>query len=247
MNALFLSLLSVGPVIANGHSYDQVVQADIGSIGKHIVRYLVFSGSPCIVVQTMVPGDGGKIVEENTICSLEGKSFWDGYADIYLRKAEFASDKLYFDMSVTPLYPTGEEIRVCEVLFEGLRADRLECDGVKEFDYRNVRKSEVGEVGGYDVRYLTAMNDPCITVETFTLGKSDRALARNTLCDLEGKDLYRHYKNVQLLDAKFSEGKLFFSMSVTPRASGVEQFKYCQVVFEGVKADRLECKPLFME
>ncbi|OLS59730.1 hypothetical protein PSEMO_54020 [Pseudomonas putida] len=55
---------------------------------------------------------------------------WE-YADVSFNSGEFHDDKLYFELSITPLELTGEEIKLCEVIFSKDNAVKLECTNDK--------------------------------------------------------------------------------------------------------------------
>jgi hypothetical protein len=79
------------------------------------------------VIQNLVPGGRGTVSAEKKICSLEGKRFSNGYADVDLKRGVFEDGKLFLELGVTPLQPIGETIMTCEVVFHDGVADHLAC------------------------------------------------------------------------------------------------------------------------
>lgn len=122
-----LSLLALATLNANAHDYSRVLIADTGRVGKELVRYLVLGESPCVVIQSLVPGGKGEISVESKICSYEGKGFWDGYTDVDVKRGYFEDNRLFLEIGFTPLQPIGETIRICEVIFQGSEAQGLNC------------------------------------------------------------------------------------------------------------------------
>ncbi len=77
----------VGLTEAKGIDYSKVLYAGTGSVVEaSIVRYLAWLEDNCIVIQNLVPGGRGTVSAEKKICSLEGKRFSNGYADVDLKK-----------------------------------------------------------------------------------------------------------------------------------------------------------------
>lgn len=126
---LFVLMFCVASMIkAEGLDYSKVLYAGTGSVaGVPIVRYLAWSEDNCIVIQNLVPGGRGTVSAEKKICSLEGKRFSNGYADVDLKKGVFEDGKLFLELGVTPLQPIGETIMTCEVVFHDGVADHLAC------------------------------------------------------------------------------------------------------------------------
>lgn len=122
-----LCLFALAVFDVNAHDYSRVLMADTGRVGKELVRYLVLGGSPCIVIQSLVPGGRGKISLESEICSYEGKGFWDGYAAVEVKKSYFEDKRLFLEIGFTPLEPIGETTKICEVIFEGRKAEGMRC------------------------------------------------------------------------------------------------------------------------
>jgi hypothetical protein len=117
----------VGLTEAKEFDYRNVLEAGTGRVGDVLVRYLTWSEDYCIVIQNLVFGGDGKVSAEKKICSLEGKRFSDGYADVDLKRGVFEDGKLFLELGVTPLQPIGETIMTCEVVFHDGVADHLAC------------------------------------------------------------------------------------------------------------------------
>lgn len=112
---------------AEDFNYRRVLMAGTGNIGNLFVRYLYSSETPCIFIQNLVPGGKGTVAAQKKICSINGKSFYDGYADVDFKRGTFENDKLSFEVGLTPLEPAGERIVNCEVVFIKGLADHLSC------------------------------------------------------------------------------------------------------------------------
>ena len=126
---LFVLMFCMASMIkAEGIDYSKVLYAGTGSVVEApIVRYLAWSEDNCIVIQNLVPGGRGTVSAEKKICSLEGKRFSNGYADVDLKRGVFEDGKLFLELGVTPLQPIGEIIMTCEVVFHDGVADHLAC------------------------------------------------------------------------------------------------------------------------
>ncbi|CAN7413014.1 hypothetical protein LJR232_002503 [Aquipseudomonas alcaligenes] len=121
----FCSMAMAGDML----DYRQVSQAGSGVVGGKVIRYFAVFSNKCIVVQVLRPGGGAevKIDSENSICSLDGKSFNSDFADVDLKDGAFDSGKLILEIGFTPLIPTGEQVKKCEVIFAGEVARHLVC------------------------------------------------------------------------------------------------------------------------
>lgn len=90
-------------------------------------RYSTHIHSACIFIDTFRFQGDGKPVSQRKICELEGKSMYTDYTDVSFNAGEFHNNKLYFELSVTPIAPVGEEIKLCEVTFPKNGASKLKC------------------------------------------------------------------------------------------------------------------------
>lgn len=122
-----LAFCVAGLTVAKEFDYRNVLEAGTGRVGDVLVRYLTWSEDYCIVIQNLVFGGDGKVSAEKEICSLEGKRFSNGYADVDLKKGVFEDGKLFLELGVTPLRSFGETIMTCEVVFHDGVADHLAC------------------------------------------------------------------------------------------------------------------------
>jgi hypothetical protein len=123
--ALALSLANFTE--AKEFDYARVLMAGTGEVGNIFVRYLYSSENPCLVIQSLVPGGKGKVSAQQEICSLDGKSFYDGYTYVDFKSGRFENGKLFFDVGITPLKSAGETPLLCEVIFKDELADHLSC------------------------------------------------------------------------------------------------------------------------
>jgi len=128
----FSAMLIFSPLsLSGGLECQGVYMAGTGEIAGKTRRFVTHSGSWCLYVQTLNIKDELKVMSEEELCRLEGKDIGTGYMDVSFNKGEFYEGKLYFEVSVTPLELTGEEIKLCEVVFENDRARRLKCESDK--------------------------------------------------------------------------------------------------------------------
>ncbi|MEQ7921636.1 hypothetical protein ABQX22_20755 [Xanthomonas sp. WHRI 1810A] len=123
--ALILSLAA--PTDAKEFNYSRVLMAGTGDLGNTFVRYLYSSETPCLVIQSLVPGGKGKVSAQQEICSIDGKSFYDGYTYVDFKSGKFENGKLFFDVGITPLKSASETSVLCEVIFKDELADHLSC------------------------------------------------------------------------------------------------------------------------
>ncbi|VVO41826.1 hypothetical protein PS691_05814 [Pseudomonas fluorescens] len=79
------------------------------------------------MIQNLVPGGRGTVSAEKKICSLEGKRFSNGYAEVDFKKGSFEDGKLFLDLEVYPLRLVDKVIMTCEVVFNDGVADHLAC------------------------------------------------------------------------------------------------------------------------
>lgn len=121
----------VGLVNAGDFDYRDVLEAGTGSVGEHLVRYLVWSEDGCIVIQNLIPGVKYGVSAEAKICSYDNKSFYAGYAAVDFKSGYFKKDRLFFELGFYPLRGIGETNMICEVVFSNGLADHLSC---QEYD-----------------------------------------------------------------------------------------------------------------
>src|SRR5471030_2473707 len=127
---MFFGLAFISSVTAAEFDYKRVYQADTGKIDKYIVRYLRSFDSPCVRVQSLLPGGKGKILKEKELCSIDGKSFLDGFTQVELKKGEFQDGKLTFMFEIMPLEPAPEFIKKCTVPFNDGAPQDLVCETI---------------------------------------------------------------------------------------------------------------------
>lgn len=106
--------------------YSRVLTSDTGRIGKMLVRYLYPTPAGCILIQSLVPGDDGKISSQTELCSVNGKSF-DDLTYVGFERGEFKGEKLCLHLSIIPRQPVVEHAVACEVIFSEGLAESLSC------------------------------------------------------------------------------------------------------------------------
>ncbi|WP_248802771.1 hypothetical protein [Pseudomonas sp. MWU13-2100] len=127
---IILGLACLSSATAAEFDYKRVYQADAGKIDNYIVRYLRSFDSPCVRVQALLPGGKGEILKEKELCSIDGKSFLDGFTQVELKKGEFKEDKLILTFEIMPLEPAPEFIKKCIVPFKGGAPQDLVCETI---------------------------------------------------------------------------------------------------------------------
>lgn len=139
---IVLILCVIGVVEAKEHDYERVILAGTGDVGELLVRFLVLSGEPCLIIQNLAPGGRGKVSSEKDICSIDGEKFEDGYTAVEFKSGTFKDGRLVLEVGVTPLQPIGETVFSCEVVFFKDLAERLSCKEKKRLDEKSCAVSE---------------------------------------------------------------------------------------------------------
>lgn len=127
--ACFTSMYLYLPSLANAESVEcnAIHMADSGHIGRQIVRYIIPTGSPCVLVQLIIPGGEGRYSFRKQLCSFDGKSLIDDFSTVEFKRGEFKYDRLKFEIALTPLGTNEVEIKTCEVNFREERPEELTC------------------------------------------------------------------------------------------------------------------------
>lgn len=136
-NFFVVMFLYCAQLVAGDLDCQRIYMAGTGEAAGEIRRYVLHSSSSCVFVQTLRSRVDGSPVYQDGLCQLEGKSLSRDFADVGFNSGEFHDGKLYFEVSVTPRIPTGEEIKLCEVVFVNGRARYLKCEDGKSMS--NVR------------------------------------------------------------------------------------------------------------
>ena len=118
----------VAMVEATNFDCNNLSEAKTGRVDQLLVRYLAWTEDRCIIIQTLVFGGAGKVKVEKEICSLNGKSFYDGFTHVGLEEGRFKNGTLSFDIETISLPPIIEEKLHCKVIFYNDLADHLSCD-----------------------------------------------------------------------------------------------------------------------
>ncbi|MDU9393902.1 hypothetical protein [Pseudomonas sp. zfem002] len=126
-------------LVADDLDCQRIYMAGTGEAAGKIRRYVLHSSSSCVFVQTLRSRVDGSPVYQDGLCWLEGKSLSRDFADVGFNNGEFHGGKLYFEVSVTPRIPMGEEIKLCEVVFINGRAHHFKCEDGKSMG--DVRRS----------------------------------------------------------------------------------------------------------
>lgn len=104
-----------------------VSEVGAGRVGAHVVRYVKTFNDSCLEVQVVSPDNNWKILSASNFCSFEGKSFDSDYADAGFDNISVKNDGVHLTLSTTPLRPTGEERRLCNIPVEGTTIKELKC------------------------------------------------------------------------------------------------------------------------
>lgn len=127
--ACFASLHLYLPSFSNAESVEckTIHMADSGHIGKQIVRYIIPTDSPCVLVQLIIPGGKGRYSFRKQFCSFDDKSLIDDFSKVEFKRGEFKHDRLRFEIALTPRGTNEVEIKTCEVNFREERPEELTC------------------------------------------------------------------------------------------------------------------------
>ncbi len=91
-----------------------------------LVRYLYPTPAGCILIQSLIPGEDGKISSQAELCSIDGKSF-DDLTYVGFERGEFKGEKLFLYLTIMPRQPVVEHAVACEVIFSEGLAESLSC------------------------------------------------------------------------------------------------------------------------
>lgn len=119
-------ILFIGGATA-ANDIGSVSEVGAGRVGAHVVRYVKTFNDSCLEVQVVSPDNNWKILSASNFCSFEGKSFDSDYADAGFDNISVKNDGVHLTLSTTPLRPTGEERRLCNIPVEGTTIKELKC------------------------------------------------------------------------------------------------------------------------
>jgi len=80
-----------------------------------------------LVIEIINVHDKLKVLESMDLCSFEGKFFSTGFAYAGFQDITFEKDGIHLILSVTPLEPTGEQLRKCSIPIANGKMSSLHC------------------------------------------------------------------------------------------------------------------------
>lgn len=127
LGVLFLVVASVGFSQVSAADYSNASEINSGRSGDVPVRYIKSFNNQCLVVEVLDVKREVEVLDRLNLCSFEGKDFSTEYADVGFQDLSFGQDGLQFVLSITPLEPTGEQLRRCVVPIKGKVLGSLKC------------------------------------------------------------------------------------------------------------------------
>lgn len=124
-------ILFVGGAAA-ANDIGAVSEVGAGRVGANVVRYIKTFNDSCLEVQVVSPDDNWKILSASSFCTFEGKSFDSDFADAGFEDISVKNDGVHLTLSITPLRPTGEERRSCNIPVEGTTIKELKCSAASK-------------------------------------------------------------------------------------------------------------------
>lgn len=133
MYILLLALASLQTARAEVN-YSAASEVNSGRIKGTLVRYIKTFEDDCLEVEVMNAGAKLSVLSSMHLCSFEGKSFSTGFAYAGFQDITFEKDGIHLTLSITPLEPTGEEVRECVIpIAEGNMSD-LQCSSARRLN-----------------------------------------------------------------------------------------------------------------
>jgi hypothetical protein len=126
-NLIFLFLLLFNQVSAGEPKYANSSEINSGRSGGVLARYIKTFKSECLVIEIINIQGELKVLESKRICSFEGKPFSTGFSYAGFQDIVFENDGISLTLSITPLTPTGEELRKCFIPITNGKLSDLIC------------------------------------------------------------------------------------------------------------------------
>ncbi|MCY1459935.1 hypothetical protein D9M71_774520 [compost metagenome] len=115
-------------------NYSAASEVNSGRINGTLVRYIKTFEDDCLEVEVVNSGAKLSVLSSMHLCSFEGKPFSTGFAYAGFQDITFEKDGIHLTLSITPLEPTGEEVRECVIpIAEGNMSD-LQCSSARRLN-----------------------------------------------------------------------------------------------------------------
>jgi hypothetical protein len=112
-------------------NYSASSEVNSGRVNGTLVRYIKTFEDDCLEVEVVNSGAKLSVLSSMHLCSFEGKPFSTGFAYAGFQDITFEKDGIHLTLSITPLEPTGEEVRECVIpIAEGNMSD-LQCSSAR--------------------------------------------------------------------------------------------------------------------
>jgi hypothetical protein len=125
--AFFLAQFLFNYSSADELNYANASEINSGRAGGVLARYIKTFKSDCLAVEIISIQKELKILESKNICSFEGKSFSTDFAYAGFQDITFEKEGVRLVLSITPLVPTGEELRKCLIPIANGEMSSLQC------------------------------------------------------------------------------------------------------------------------
>ncbi|WP_139208415.1 MULTISPECIES: hypothetical protein [unclassified Pseudomonas] len=126
-----LTLLTFQFAKADTPNYSTVYEVKSERAGGELVRHIKRFDDDCFDIEILSAKQKWKVTSTLNLCSFEGKSFSNGFADVEFKDISFKADGLHFNLSTTPLEPIGEQIRECLIPISNNKLGKLQCSDVR--------------------------------------------------------------------------------------------------------------------
>ncbi len=115
-----------------GVDYGKASKIESARQGDIVVRYIKEYGSSCLIVQVLDPAKDWSILGDKKFCSYGSKSLMTDVSYASFEKITFSPDGIHFNLSVTPLALSEDELHVCFIPIKGAEIKDLECPDLKK-------------------------------------------------------------------------------------------------------------------
>lgn len=124
---LLFIVFPFAPVRAESVDYSSASEINSGRSGGALARYIKTFENDCLIIEIISVKGKLKVLESLNLCSFEGKPFSTGFADAGFQDITFEKDGIHLILSVTPLEPTGEQLRKCSIPIADGKMSGLHC------------------------------------------------------------------------------------------------------------------------
>lgn len=111
--------------------YSKVAESGSHRMDNYVTRYIRLYEDPCLYVQVLDPQKKWKILSSVDICELNGKRFFDEFADASFIKQVFEGDMLNFTLDTVTLIGAVNEVYSCSIKVDRYEIQPMSCSLTK--------------------------------------------------------------------------------------------------------------------